>query len=488
MKRIIGLLNIIRSRNGFGANVIMLTGGTAAGRVLMFAALPLLSRLYTPDQVGIWQLFLSAFIAIHPFITWGYDRAVVLPEKDEDAVNVLVISGTITALMTVLMFVLSGLLDVDVVKKLGLAELSDYLWLVPLAAFFMGCELTGTHWLTRNNRFSALAAASFLRPVATVLTAVAAALILTIGAEGLIFGSLVGYGSACCLIIYMVILRGSGVPLEWIKWSSIRKQLLNYMNYPLYVAPYNFIGAFSNRLLYFLLAAYAGNRTVGLFAFSMQVVFVPITFISGALRDVFFPRASREKDPEVLGLFVFRMLRLMIFASAPALVFFIFQGPEMLTFILGDNWREMGPFSLILAGPAFILFHISWLDRLYDVAGRQRAAVILQLVYDVIALGLFIAMLELFDNPLFAVGSYSVFTVAFRIFWLIFTFKISGFRLDYLTRLGLQCLALIFVFTILFAAVERLAQPPFGIIIESGLLLCYYSVFGIIHFVNRARA
>ncbi|MEN8704403.1 MAG: O-antigen translocase, partial [Polaribacter sp.] len=61
--------------------------GSALSQVLIYASILLLTRLFSAELFGIYVLFSSATIILKPLATLQFEFSIVLPKKDEDAIN-----------------------------------------------------------------------------------------------------------------------------------------------------------------------------------------------------------------------------------------------------------------------------------------------------------------------------------------------------------------------------------------------------------------
>jgi O-antigen/teichoic acid export membrane protein len=66
--------------------------GTTIAQAIPIAISPILTRLYSPDDFGIFALYMSITSITGVVSTGRYELAVMLPKKDEDAMNIAVLS------------------------------------------------------------------------------------------------------------------------------------------------------------------------------------------------------------------------------------------------------------------------------------------------------------------------------------------------------------------------------------------------------------
>lgn len=111
----------------FIRNVVTLMTGTTFAQALMILVAPILTRLYSPEDFGVYALYISILGIIAVVACWCYEFAIVLPENDEDAANILVISLLVCLAMVLLTLILVALFRKSVANILGAPELASWL-------------------------------------------------------------------------------------------------------------------------------------------------------------------------------------------------------------------------------------------------------------------------------------------------------------------------------------------------------------------------
>lgn len=133
--------------SNFITNVLKLVSGSVAAQALGILLIPIITRIYNPDDFGIFQLFISISGILVIVSTFSYQLAIMLPKTEEDAANVTsmcTILVTITSLLVgVVVLLAPGNID-DIFNTPGI---SKYLPLLPLIVFLNGifflCKTTG---------------------------------------------------------------------------------------------------------------------------------------------------------------------------------------------------------------------------------------------------------------------------------------------------------------------------------------------------------
>src|SRR6202040_4101300 len=89
MKR---LLASLMPHNQFAKNVSIIAGGTALAQAFGVACAPILTRIYHPAEFGALQVFISIMSLLTVAATGRYEIAVLLPEDEQSAIDILALS------------------------------------------------------------------------------------------------------------------------------------------------------------------------------------------------------------------------------------------------------------------------------------------------------------------------------------------------------------------------------------------------------------
>ena len=79
-------------KKDFVKNVMTLITGSVFSQLIIYAALLVLTRLFSRELFGVYVLFSSAILILKPIVSLQLDLAVVLPKRNKDAVNIFILS------------------------------------------------------------------------------------------------------------------------------------------------------------------------------------------------------------------------------------------------------------------------------------------------------------------------------------------------------------------------------------------------------------
>ena len=137
----------------FIKNVLTLITGSAISQVIIYTAILLLTRLFSTELFGIYILFSSATVILKPVATLQYEFAIVLPKKNEDAINLLAFSILTLICYCLLLLMIIFFFKEPISNFFNIKELSNFIYLLPLNIFFFGCVSIFDFWNNRTNQF-----------------------------------------------------------------------------------------------------------------------------------------------------------------------------------------------------------------------------------------------------------------------------------------------------------------------------------------------
>jgi lipopolysaccharide exporter len=457
---------------GFRRDAAVLFSTTAVARGVLIVSMPLVARVFAPSEVGNWQLFVSIATVAGVVACWRYELAIPLPEQESKAKDLVQVSMAIAALMAALLALVLWVAREPFVRWVATPQLDAYLWYLPPFVFLLGIEQAATYWLTRTGEFTRQGTSRLLKSGLSTGAPLALAPFLEARSALLIVGSCFGQLASTALLLWKrqrePVATSTEAQPSLPRLQRWREVMLEYRNYPLYVAPYAFVSQFAKRVVYMLLASFASQNAVGYFTMAMQFTLVPVTFVTAALNQAFYRRTSiAGGDLRSLEALVNKVLRLQVIAALPPFVLVVLHAPLVLGFLLGPGWEETAGYVAWLSAPSMMQFLTAWLDRVFDALGRQRLAVGLQLAYDAVSLTCFAGLLLAGHSALEATAAYAVITALYNMIWLAVTFQIAEFSLRPLGKLSLLAIALVGAQLILHGLIRGQLCPNLVLTLEA---------------------
>ena len=385
----------------------MVMSGTAIAQAMGFALMPLISRLYTPDDFGVFGTFNSVAGVLCVGATLQYSQALMLPKRHGQSASLLWAACFSVLSVSMLCLVAVAAFPVAVVGLLKAQHAGYLLWLLPLAVLVSGSNQCLQAWFVRRKAFGVTATAQVTRTLVASGAQVATGICRD--GTGLIYGAIAGDAASSIGMLRLAVTRDRKLLLGALTWKRIWGAAREYSDFPLFSMPQNVLNSASQGLPVILLTHYYGITTAGYYAFGIRILQAPMNLILNALRQVLFQRISEvhNRDGRVHGLFVRSTIGLSLVALLPTLAVMLW-GPELFSRVFGSNWLLAGQYArwlLLWSAVGFCNVPSVLLAR---VLRQQRYLLIL----DVIVLLVRIGVLVYGGNCLPALRTVQLFSVA----------------------------------------------------------------------------
>lgn len=414
-------------RSIFAKNVFTLMASIAICRLISIGVSFILTRIYTPEEFGLFSIYMGVSCILLVVATARYELAIMLPEKDSDAVHIAVFTSILSFVVSLLILLFVFVFNNQICRMLGSRNVSKWLYSIPFLLIAMSLFEIFSCWMNRKKNYRKMAESTITLAAVSESTKCGIG-ILKMSGNGLITGQIIGQCVAS-LMLGWHFLKDVYADLKYIKFKKMLSHASAYKKFPIFNMPYSVIGVFSGEFLVFILAGFNYLQLSGFVGFTKRLIFGPSIFLSASLGRVFFQEASVNiHEPHFEKLTVDMLLKLAGLVT-PIFVFCVFWAPEIFKYLFGQKWMVAGQYASVLAFPAFCLLFTSWPERIYEVKQKQHISFTIQIVFDAFNICIVWFLLSKGIKPLICVGIYSLISCLFHITYLASIFKIARFRL-----------------------------------------------------------
>jgi O-antigen/teichoic acid export membrane protein len=365
-----------RAARRFGRSVAILASGTAISQAIPIAAMPVLTRLYTPEEFGTVALYLAMASLLGVVATARYELAIPLPQDDVEAAEIGLLALKICMVVAVVVLGLVALLGGSVAEALGDRRLGPWLYLLPATIVATGLYGVCQLWCNRMGRYRAMSTNRIQHSGATAAGNVAMGAAGVSG--GLVLGALLGQAASAALIAVRIWRTDRSI-LGRTTLAGQRRVAARYASHPRHLVPSHLVGAAALQLPVMMVGALFSPAAAGFFSVAHRVVSLGSTTVANAIGDVYRQQAAhqfREQGAfESLYLRTLRttaMLAILPFASV------YLAAPTLAEWLLGAPWRVAGDYARILAVSAFFQFIFTPVDKGALVVGATRYILVWQ--------------------------------------------------------------------------------------------------------------
>ncbi|MGB5970514.1 MAG: oligosaccharide flippase family protein [Spirulinaceae cyanobacterium] len=388
MKSQIQRLKNLISKSTFARSVAVLAGGTAIAQGLVVLTLPLLTRLYTPKDMGLFGLF-TAFTNIATVAASLLYEAGIVAAKDEEEAAYLTILSLILAIITTPIAALGffGLVRFNLLG-FGTIPIQTIFW-ISLAFLLTAKFKVLRYWLIRKKLFKLIGKVTVIQSGFRSLSQVVLGL-LPLGWLGLLIGDTIGRGFGVGRMLKST--RQDMLRLtQPIKIEKLSKVALRYSEFPIYSLPSSLINILAQSLTVPVITQLYGVTAGGYFVLAQRTLTLPLSLISRSVADAFHSQIAlyaKEEPTKIKPCFLRTAKTLALVALIPTLAIAILS-PHLFSLVFGQNWSQAGLLVTIITPWALAGVIVSPLSRIVFVLGRQKW----KLIYDVFALTSLISVL-----------------------------------------------------------------------------------------------
>lgn len=368
----------------FGRGVLTLVAGTGTAQVVVVASSPILTRLYTPADYGVYSVATALLTVVVTITCLRYDFAAPLPESDVEAANVLALSLVTAVAISTATAVALVLLGHDMLALFGAAVLAPYIPLMALGQLGAGVVSALTNWAIRTKTFYEIAATRMTQSIALVGAQIGLG-VAGCGAPGLFIGDVAGRVTGSTRLARAA-WRSHASAFRRVSWSGMVQVAKRYRRFPIFSSWSALLAALGLQVPLLALVALYGTTAGGEYALASRVCAAPLTLVAGAVGQVFVADSARlvhTQPAAILRLFGRTTGVLARSAAGPALILGL-AAPQLAEPVFGHGWREAGLFVAILAASYFLEFVMTATGDVIYVIERQD----LQLAREIVRCGL----------------------------------------------------------------------------------------------------
>jgi O-antigen/teichoic acid export membrane protein len=356
----------LKSHRFFRA-VVTLASASAGGQLIMLAAIPFLTRLYTPEDFGVFAVFSALMSVVLVISSLRYELAIPLPQSQKSASRLLVIALAINLVVALMALCIVALFRSKIAEWAETPALETFLWLLPLAIITGGTYKALNFWAIRNKGYQKIAITKLTQSISNVLAQMLGG-VSGVGGIGLILGQVIGQSVGITRL-------SKGLSIRNLRLDTSRKHsialLARYRKFPKYDVPAAGVNALSAQLSNVAMAVVFGPVAAGLFYLADRILAVPMSVISQSISQVFLGQA---KEDIASGQFYKRVRNVSIYLTAIASVVSILTmvlAAPVFQFLFGESWHASGLFASWLVWGLSMQFIYSPLSMVLVATERQ---------------------------------------------------------------------------------------------------------------------
>ena len=353
------LTELLKLDSGYLSNIGFQSGGNILAQIINIVSLPLITRLFHPADIGVFNLFMQFMALTTILISLRVEHVVMLP-KTNDAAKELV--GFVAGFGAMSCAGLTGICVVLVMAGLIPVEYQIWALILPLTSFLIVFAQAAQQLSQRSEDFRRSGMSEVANRAGNGLVSIGAGLL---GFPGIWLGVATAAGFVGKLLVVCGALRAvSFAPVRGALTGRTRiraqglEKLLGSM-----IVSHGMLAITTLAPLAYIGYRY-GEEFTGQFALVLGTLALPTTLVGNAIGQVFYQRASQLfANGSTFSALLLANSRLLFFIALPAFLFVALTGPFLYPLVFGSQWYVAGETAQIYAVAAAFSFMTVPFDR-----------------------------------------------------------------------------------------------------------------------------
>jgi O-antigen/teichoic acid export membrane protein len=351
--------------------------GNFIGQAVTFLAYPLLTRIYSEADFGVFATYMSICSLTAIVATGRYEEALLIAGDRNETVSILGFSIKWLTLFSALIFTALALFRRQIFGLLKYDGLENVWYYIPVSIFMMGLTAMANNLAVREMKFKTVARSG----VAQNLTNTASKL-------GFGFAGLTGLGLVAsnvtallsAIISYLPLKKYFLKALTHSRWRDEKAAAAIHSDFPKYNLVRNITASFAVNLPFLYLAGFFMPEQSGLLALAAFAVSAPVNLVTGSLFFTFSNKITllkREGKP-IMPFVKTYWKGLLMFVLPTFAVVFIIARP-MFGFIFGQQWEASGIYFRMMLPWMFMLMATNPVYTIFMVFKKQQKTLYIEL-------------------------------------------------------------------------------------------------------------
>ncbi|MCT8342214.1 oligosaccharide flippase family protein [Photorhabdus kleinii] len=306
-------------------------------QILLLLSTPVLTRLFSPEELGIYASFSSLLSVFAVGACLRYEFSISSSEKNREINSLVTLSCIIP--ITISLIVITVFAISKTPEKI---IIGNYIYYIPLGIITYGFYRAVSFNSIREKQYYALSITKITQTVAMISTQIIGG-IAHLGASSLILGQILGQSLG---VLFLSKRSKYRLIISKHELRKIRLLAKKYYRFPVYDFPAASINTFSNELPQLFIMSTYGLKSAGFYLIASRISGAPITLLTQTVSSIL---QGYLKD-KLISPFL-KIKKTFYCLTLIAILFAIvtyFTGIPIISFIFGEEWLESGKYLLCL--------------------------------------------------------------------------------------------------------------------------------------------
>lgn len=364
-------------KSAYVRGVGILAGGTAISQLIAIAILPLLTRLYSPQDFSALAVYVSITGLVTVVSCLRLEIAIPIPQKQEQAKQLLVLSLLSVFFITIISYCAIVLFS-EPIHTITQDRLRGYLWAIPVGSMLAGLYASFQYWSTRQKDFGLITKTRMTQAVSGAGAQLGLGY-FGVAPLGLFIGHMLTLGAGAWGLARNYHKKNGCLLLDRdITAAELRYTLREYDKFPKYSTLEALSNAAAIQVPVLIIATYAVGSEVGFLMLATRLLSAPMGLIGGAVAQVYLAQGPVQHQQGTLRDFTVVTVKSLAKVGLPVMMLAGISAPFLVPIVFGQEWLRSGVVIAWVAPWFFVQFISSPVSMALHITGNQKAALALQ--------------------------------------------------------------------------------------------------------------
>lgn len=347
---------------------IKLVFGSAGAQVSLMLGMMFLTRLFSPEQFGEYQVYVSTGNILLMVSMLRYEMAIILPKYHSEAIKVLLLSLGLGVVVAALSFI-----GIAVWYRwiLGGELIRNSIYYMPFYMLLVSWYQAFYNWFVRIKAYGLISVLLLLYPLGFVGCALICYYYNC--TEFVLIKAVLGARLLQVLIMLILFVVNNKRFSRLMSIYGILKTAKRYKDFPRYMVVSGVVDNAAQAAPVYFLQMCFGAEMVGYYSITMQALAAPGALVAKTIGDVFRQRASwLVKHGEDCGKFYDYNVALLGKCAVLLVVGVLLFAPFAYGLVFGSAWRVSGELARLVLPQVACFLIASPLSMMYIITERQR--------------------------------------------------------------------------------------------------------------------
>jgi O-antigen/teichoic acid export membrane protein len=366
--------------------------------------------------MGMLASWLAIVNILGTIATGCYDQAIVLPEEDKQAVDIVFLGCCIAVIVGIGITIACIFLKDYLVSWLKLDGISPFwFYCLGFTVILLGIEHVFTRFSIRNKHFKILASTQVIQQTGTNGIKIYAGF-QHIGAGGLFISTIFGQIIRSVCLIWNE--KKRFLNKNWtLEFSRIKEAASRYKKFPIFSIWGQFFNVASVQIPIVIFSILFSTEVVGYYSLGHRILSLPMALIGQSVGNVFLERAAKAREnEEELKRITLDIYKKLLFIGTLGLSFITFYGSWIFSFVFGAAWKEAGVYAQFISIWIVFQLSVSPISSIFYVLERQGESLFWQVIQFLSRFSVVLLFFFIGENIITIVAMYAIISAVYYLF------------------------------------------------------------------------